>query len=349
MQQSDCGIVPALYHHTHPGAPEFAAAGILAIPEIADDVPTMFATGTDRLKEFGRIMLDSGMQIRNNQNKSVDEIIGAELARLATGFFPAESRDVYLRILIDEEDRDIPDNGIEVQFCSEITDCSNIDMDAPIDAMHAFNPALAWYFWSVMEYASRRIPVLTPLTFLGLVEHTEWMGEADESFLVDGMLADGVPEDQIDVVRKADVLRVVLPWELRACMSKPHRVRRRVHVHTEYETRLLEKLDAILLACKQYDLWNRCTTMLAQGGYQQFVILCVFQRADAHLWMHVMDNLYRGQQENGIEAEHFVASLNMVMDARKMAGWKYQIRSIGTLWSRIIDAFAALDAEIRRM
>ena len=173
-----------------------------------------------------------------------------------------------------------------------------------LESLRRRNPPLAWLVLSVLEDTSTLLPIMTPDWFVQLVEHTQWMGDADESSVIAEYLADGVNLDDINVLTRKEVFKVLPHWANRACHAISGSVRRRVIrcPLNDADTSLLALVDQMQdliqsLGIEQEFIRNHRTI-----SGNSFAALLFFDDGDAGgLFYRVLDDFYRNQSEGDSE------------------------------------------------
>ena len=320
------------------------AASSILIPAIHKEVPYRYIDNEHPdLLELGKMMLRIGLPIENAEHKGVSAIITEAWDKQFDVLFkdaPDFASAIFRTGASGEpyNDFNIGEGEIGLFIDLDLTCADGPRVRNKIDAIHKMNPVVAWYFWSVLQDISKFLPILTPINFLGIVEHSQWMGESDETGVIESYLEDGVPSDEINVITLVDVMRTIRPWEIRACRANSISVRKRICMDAISDDLrvLVQELDAIhdistTLQNDEFAKKSLCTS------WYQFAVTPVLDDRDHGLWWQVMDDFYRGEMES--DGDRYLAKI--VFDPR-LTGLELvsTMRKLGHLWSQVRQLFA---------
>lgn len=311
------------------------ASSFLSLPKLGDAAVT-YACDTDPgFLTFGKLMLNSGITMENDPKKDLLKIMQDGLKNHLQNHCNDDIEHALMTVTVQDG------NGIHITAFSTMDAAPSYFVKEKIDAIRHISPPLAWYFWNTMDLVASVVPILTPSWFMAMVSHFEWMDGDNEQDYIEEMLADGVPEDEINVIRCKDVEReAVPPWAQRACAAKnASRIRRRIHVDETYVPFLAE-LDRFREMAQH--IKRNPAFANYQTGYHHFAIMPVLDDKEHGLWYQVMDDIYRYVMESGNDEEEYLFQLvinfaenNPVIEEH----WLDLLRAVVSLWSSINQFF----------
>lgn len=282
-----------------------APAAVLTIPDIGDMVPCVFTETCQPLyREFGKRLLEIGY-LEDETDKTLATIIQEGWSRYVAALSAKTFSRLHFYVSVGQGDSFAYGDGLEdgqlgLHFWCDMTEAPPLAVKTRMENLRRRNPPLSWLVFSVLEKASLFLPILTPSWFFGLVSHTQWMDEDDETGIMEEYLAEGVDMEDVHVLTREALFKVLPPWAYRACYSNPERVRHKIARWPldEQDTLLLSHLD---------DLHGLLHTLEAEKDYLDshksisgttFASLLFFDDGDVGgLFYQVLDDVYRQGSE----------------------------------------------------
>ncbi|MHB1642504.1 MAG: PRTRC system protein F [Acidithiobacillus sp.] len=286
-----------------------APATVLTIPDIDKRVPVRFTETCQALyREFGKRLMELGY-LEDESTKTLPTIIGEGWSRYVASLTDKSFTRLHFQVSVGEGDPytygdGLDDGQLGLYFWCDLTEAPVTIVKDRLESLRRRNPPLAWLVLSVLEDASTLLPIMTPDWFVQLVEHTQWMGDADESSVIAEYLAEDVNLDEINVLTRDELFKVLPHWANRACHAVSGSVRRKVI------RCLLNDADAGLLALVDQiqDLIQSLTTERAfirnhhTISSYSFAALLFFDDGNAGgLFYRILDDFYRNQSEGDSE------------------------------------------------
>lgn len=292
---------------THYATVQNAPAAVLTIPDIGDTVPCLFTETYQPLyREFGKRLLEIGY-LEDETDKTLPTIIQEGWSRYVAALSDKTFSRLHFYVSVGQGDPYTYGDGLEdeqlgLHFWCDMTEAPPLAVKTRLENLRRRNPPLAWLALSVLDKASLFLPIMTPNWFLGLVSHTQWMDEDDETVIVNEYLAEGVDMEDVHVLTRETVFKALPPWAYRASYTKPERVRHKIARWPldEQDTLLLSHLD---------NLQDLLHTLEAEKDYLDshksvsgttFASLLFFDDGDVGgLFYQVLDDFYRQESEGG--------------------------------------------------
>lgn len=295
-----------------------APSTILTIPDIDKLVPVRFTESCHSLyREFGKRLMELGT-LEDESTKTLPTIIREGWSHYVASLSDKPFSRLHFQVTVGKGDPYTYGDSLDVEqlglyFWCDLTDAPVSIVKDRLEGLRRRNPPLAWLVLSVLENASTLLPVMTPYWFVQLVEHTQWMGDADESLVISEYLADGVNLDDINVLTREEVFKVLPHWASRACHAISSSLRRKV-------TRCpLNDADAGLLALVD-QIQDLTQSMEAEQDFirshrsisgDSFAALLFFDDGNAGgLFYRILDDFYRNQAEGDSETYLLRISFN---------------------------------------
>ena len=283
---------------------------LLSIPKISPEVPGVFSEPCHPVfLEFGKLLVHHGIAISNDEDVCIRNLVeNAFDGHMQTLFHFLDDDHIATVSDRDADGYSLADDASSLclAFSLDLTSAPSFMVRDKMNEIRKRNPPLAWYAWSVLQRVSHIIPVLTPDWFMEIVSYTQWMGEPDESFYIDEMVMEGIEEADISVITYAEVMKVIAPWSLSACRSKPEKIRRHIQplrlAREDYQ--LLERLDA--LHASAVKIHGHPMHHQLESFAKEFAAVLFFDDANrGGLCWQVLDDLYRGNMEGGSDCYVF--------------------------------------------
>lgn len=282
-----------------------APAAVMTIPDIGDMVPLVFTETCESIyREFGKRLLEIGY-LEDEADKTLTTIIQEGWSRYVAEISDKTFSRLHFYVSVGQDHSydygdDLGDEQLGLYFWCDMTEAPSLTVKDRLEKLRRRNPPLAWMVLSVLEKASMFLPIMTPGWFFALVSQTQWMGEADENGIVSEYLADGFEMEDIHVLTRKDVFKVLPPWAYRACYTKSETVRHKI------DRWPLDKKDALLLS-KLDDLQGLLHELETERDYidrhksisgTTFASLLFFDDGDVGgLFYRVLDDFYRQESE----------------------------------------------------
>ncbi|MGK9451983.1 PRTRC system protein F [Acidithiobacillus caldus] len=333
-----------------PNAPAPVLNSGLSLPTVSENIPVRFDQETEEVfRALGKQMFRMGIPMENDDSKDLEDIIeqGMQHALLHRCGIPDIS---MLHVSMQSSDTALawhhPEAGsILLRFQLALDEAPPYRMQPGLEALRKASPALAWYFWSVCEKAARILPILTPSWFLDMVRHYEWMGEENEDLYIQEMVDAGAHPDDIAVVKRADVERV-LQWSYRACLANPYRVRK--HIPFDSLTRANKRVCELLDRCLSLSTGILVTTIYGDHhnvGQQYAVLPFMDDARRGGLYYQILDTAYRSLMED--QEGDFLFSLILHPDADESLDPVFAyLTQIAQLWNLVLELFALVGEDL---
>lgn len=327
-----------------PNAPAPVLNCGLSLPTVSAGIPVRFDQESEEpFRILGKQLLHMGIPMENDDGKDLEAIIeqGMQHALLHRCGIPdismlyvsMESSNTSLAFHSPEAD------SIVLRFELPLDEAQPYSMQPGIQALRNVSPALAWYFWSVCESAARILPILTPSWFMSMVQHFEWMGEENEERYIQEMLMDGINQDEIHVVKRADVERL-LQWSYRACLAKPQRVRK--HIPFDTLTRHHKQICELLDRCLSLSTGIMATTLYSDKhatGWHLAVLPFMDDASRGGLYYQILDMAYRSTMEDVEDSFLFSLIFHPNADESLEPVFAY-LAQVAQLWNLVLELFA---------
>ena len=224
--------VPATGQAHYASVP-IAPASVLTIPDIAKTIPCRFTDTCQPLyREFGKRLLEIGY-LEDSSGKTLPTIIYEGWSRYVADLSDKQFSHIHFQVSVGEGDSyawgdGMDDGQLGLHFWCDLSEAPALSVKKRLETLRRRNPPLAWLVLSTLESASTFLPIMTPDWFMQLVSQSQWMGEADETAILEEYLAEGVDVDDVDVLTRESVFMVLPFWANRACHANSDGVRRRI-------------------------------------------------------------------------------------------------------------------------
>lgn len=318
----------------------------LSLPALHPDIPYRFdQTLRAPFLNLGKRLLRMGVEMHDDPDKDIAEIIETGMLQVLQQVcevpdLPCLYVTMETKSSLMYQTEEIEEGYVGLTFALSLDEAPAYLMPAALYRLKQKNPALAWYFWSALEKASTLVPILTPSWFLSMVEHYEWMGFEDESEYMEEMYAQGAEPEDIQVVKRKDVMLMLQPWTLRACASKPQTVRKHLHAETldPKGTQLCKLLDACVSLSTEITATDIHREGHSLSGHQFAVIPFMDSGERGGLFYQILDMAYRDGMENGEDDFLFRVSLDPLQDEANDHVFTH-IGRVAQLWKTIQRIF----------
>ncbi len=286
-----------------------APATVLTIPDIARRVPVRFTETCQPLyREFGKRLMEIGY-LEDGPKKTLPTIIREGWSRYVASLSDRAFSHLHFQISVGEGDPYAYGDGLEdgqlgLHFWCDLTEAPVMRVKDRLETLRLHNPPLAWLALSVLEDASTFLPVMTPDWFMQLVAHSQWMDGGDESFIMNEYIEKGVDLDDINVLMREDVFKVLPHWANRACQTKYNRVRQKISRCPLYDAdvSLLAHLDHLQDLIQSLETEQEFIRNHLSISGNAFASLLFFDDGNAGgLFYRVLDDFYRGLAEGDSE------------------------------------------------
>ena len=282
-----------------------APASVLTIPDIAKTIPCRFTDTCQPLyREFGKRLLEIGY-LEDPSDKTLPTIIQEGWSRYVADLSEKPFSHLLFQVSVGEGDTYAWGDGMEdgqlgLHFWCDLTEAPALSVKSHLEALRRRNPPLAWLVLSTLEKTSGFLPIMTPDWFMQLVSQSQWMGEADETAILEEYLAEGVDIDDVDVLTHESVFKVLPFWAYRACHANADSVRRRSARWPLHDTdaHLLSHLDHLLEVIHDMKTEKDFLDNHRSISGSAFASMLFFDDGDVGgLFFQVIDDFYRQQAE----------------------------------------------------
>lgn len=287
-----------------------APSAVLTIPSISRQVPTHFAeTCQPVYREFGKRLMEMGY-LSDDSKKSIPTIINEGWSQYVDSLSNQPLSGLHFAISVSKGDgnpngEELGDGHLCIHFWCDLTEAPGFRVKDRLETMRQRNPRIAWLALSALQDASRYLPIMTPDWFMSLVEESQWMGEEDESVVIKEFMREGEDPDDIDVLTRDEVFKVLPRWANRACHAKYERVRRKItsSALNEEDSSLLAKLDSLQDLIQGLNTDHDFVGTHHDISRNAFASLLFFDNGNiGGLFVRILDDFYQNLSENGYDS-----------------------------------------------
>ncbi len=345
-------IIPATWQAHYAPVP-ITPASVLTIPDIAKNIPCRFTDACQPLyREFGKRLLEIGC-LEDSSGKTLPTIIQEGWSRYVADLSEKPFSHIHFQVSVGEGDYyaygdGLDDGQLGLYFWCDLTEAPALSVKNRLESLRRRNPPLAWLVLSTLERVSVFLPILTPDWFMQLVSHSQWMGEADETGILEEYLAEGIDMDDVNVLTRESIFKVLPFWAYRACRANSDSVRRRIPRWplNDADAHLLSHLDHLLELI--HDMKTEKDFLddhRSISGYT-FASTLFFDEGDVGgVFYQVIDDFYR-QQAEGDSETYLVRVAFDPADSRQTQQTLHIMRAIFRMADHLEDVLTIIGDKI---
>ncbi|MBU2750588.1 hypothetical protein HER14_06435 [Acidithiobacillus thiooxidans] len=306
------------------------AAHVLSLPSLSPEIPWIYSESCNaKILNLGKSLMEIGVKLEDSESQSIQEIVHTATEKFMDEIFGHHLDDLHI-----EENEG--DDTLILTFSLPLEDAPTFVCHEKLQAMHQKANGLVEYALNTL-YRSP-ISVMTPGDLMGVIEMVEWLGSDDETEYLLEMEADGIPEEDVNVLRKTDVLQVIPQWTLDACYAKTDlRIQVKEKSLNRQERELLKLLDQLsqMTPVKIPSKPNRYEKYGLTQGYSQFAGIMLMDNGEpGGLCYQMLDHLYQRGMESG-EAEDNAVFMLDITPQENVRDWVELLQDCSTILTLI--------------
>lgn len=304
---------------------------VLSLPSIDPAIPLIYSEFCNsKLLGLGKSLMAAGCPLEDTENKTIQQIIHEGVNR-------------FIGEIVGEH---IAELSIEDDDGAMLTLAFNMPLDGSpsflcgdqLNTMHNTGKGLVEYALSALYKSC--IPVMTPGDCMNVIQMIEWLGAADEKEFFAEMMDESVPEEDFDVLRLEDVLKVIPQWSLDACYADPKTLRGNVKVDRldKEEKKLLAMLDQFV-QLMVVDMADSKGKYLLCNGHNQFAAIMFMDDASrGGMYYQMLDHLFQQSMESSESEDNslFMLCIDPHQEAHDWVELLRQCREAFSLIYRIL-------------